>query len=38
MKDTMTITKITEIAKDKTTETETETDIETIIQITTINL
>ena len=36
MKDTMTITKITEIAKDKITETG--TDIETIIQITTINL
>ena len=34
----MTITEITEIAKDKITETETETDIETIIQITTINL
>jgi hypothetical protein len=36
MKDIMTITEITEIAKDKITETETDT--ETIIQITTINL
>ena len=34
MKDIMTITEITEIAKDKITETDTET----IIQITTINL
>lgn len=36
MEDTITITEITEIAKDKITETETDT--ETIIQITTINL